>query len=93
MSSPRPIFPVRQRNHAPEPVTNAVFTATLADVLHRPALLPMPAWPLHKVLGDFAQKLLLSRQRVLPKAALDSGFAFDHPTLRGVLEDFVNGEE
>ncbi|WP_343617012.1 TIGR01777 family oxidoreductase [Novosphingobium sp.] len=75
---------------APQPVTNTVFTQTLAGVLHRPALLPIPAWPLRAMLGDFAHELLLSGQRVLPRAASDSGFVFWYPDLRGALDEIIN---
>ncbi|MEE4451518.1 TIGR01777 family oxidoreductase [Novosphingobium resinovorum] len=70
---------------APEPVTNRAFTATLARVLRRPALLPVPAWPLRLLLGAFAEELLLSGQRVMPEAALADGFRFRHPRLEDAL--------
>lgn len=70
---------------ASEPVTNRVLTSELARALHRPALLPVPAWPLRMLLGDFAKELLLSGQRVFPRKALDSGFVFQYPTLRPAL--------
>lgn len=41
--------------------------------------------PLRLAPGDFAQELLLSGQRVLPAAALRSGFVFDHATLETAL--------
>jgi uncharacterized protein len=66
---------------APTPVTNAVFTRELARALHRPALFRIPASPLRAVLGDFADELLLSGQRVLPDKALLSGFVFRHDTI------------
>ncbi len=40
-------------------------------------------------LGDFAEELLLSGQRVVPKAALDSGFRFAYPDLDGALNAIV----
>ena len=71
---------------APEPVTNAVFSRALAGALHRPAVLPaVPAALLTAVAGDLGRELLIGGQRVLPKAALASGFAFTHPTLAGAL--------
>jgi uncharacterized protein (TIGR01777 family) len=70
---------------APEPVTNRRFTATLATALHRPARIPIPAWPLRLLLGDFAEELLLNGQRVLPDTAMRSGFIFDHATLASAL--------
>ena len=61
---------------APVPVTNRAFTAALARALHRPAIVPIPGAPLRLALGAFATELLLSGQRVYPRAALDSGFTF-----------------
>jgi len=70
---------------APEPVTNRGFTAALGRALGRPALVPIPGWPLRMALGAFAEELLLAGQRVLPKAALDSGFAFLYPDIDTAL--------
>lgn len=70
---------------APEPVTNRRFTAALGTALNRPARIPIPAWPLRFLLADFADELLLNGQRVLPDAAMRSGFVFDHATLASAL--------
>jgi uncharacterized protein (TIGR01777 family) len=70
---------------APQPVTNRVFTAALGRALMRPAIVPIPAWPLRRLLGAFADELLLGGQRVYPAAALASGFAFRHPDVDGAL--------
>jgi uncharacterized protein (TIGR01777 family) len=78
---------------APEPVRNAAFARALGRALNRPALLPAPAAPLRLALGAFADELLLKGQRVVPKAALTSGFRFAHPTLDGALSDIVGGAE
>ena len=45
---------------APGPVTNAEFTMALAHVLHRPAILPAPAFILKLAIGEMAEALLLS---------------------------------
>ncbi|WP_298308069.1 TIGR01777 family oxidoreductase [uncultured Erythrobacter sp.] len=66
---------------APEPVTNAEFTAALGKALKRPAILPVPAWPLRKGLGAFAEELLLSGQLVIPEVARRSGFIFEYPSI------------
>jgi uncharacterized protein (TIGR01777 family) len=71
---------------APEPVTNADFTRQLARVLHRPAFLPAPGFALRLIMGEMADMLLTS-QRVIPRAALDAGYGFKHPHLAGALED------
>lgn len=51
---------------SPEPVRNAEFTTALAQALRRPALFPAPAFALRLVLGEMADALLLSSQRVVP---------------------------
>ncbi|MFZ5468280.1 MAG: TIGR01777 family oxidoreductase [Myxococcota bacterium] len=73
---------------APHPVTNRVFTKTLAHALHRPAVLPAPAFALELALGEMST-LLLDGQRVVPKRALDAGFTFAFPHLSGALEDLL----
>jgi uncharacterized protein (TIGR01777 family) len=70
---------------APAPVTNAEFTRTLGRVLRRPTLVPMPAFAARLALGEMADELLLSSQRVMPARLLASGFAFRYPTLESAL--------
>lgn len=70
----------------PEPVRNADFARALAHVLHRPALLPQPAFALRLALGrEQADEVLLAGQRVTPRALLAAGFAFRHPTVEAAL--------
>jgi len=66
---------------APTPVTNAEFTHTLAAALHRPAIVPAPAFALRLALGEMADEALLASQRVLPEKLIQSGFRFEHPDL------------
>ncbi|MEZ5832130.1 MAG: TIGR01777 family oxidoreductase [Dongiaceae bacterium] len=73
---------------APQPVTNADFTRALAAVLHRPAMLHVPAFVLRLMLGEMAT-LLLNGQRVLPERAEQLGFQFRHRTLRPALAEIV----
>jgi uncharacterized protein (TIGR01777 family) len=70
---------------APRPVRNADFAAALGRALGRPALLPMPAAPLRRALGDFAEELLLGGQRVAADKALRSGFVFRHASIDEAL--------
>ncbi|KUJ54544.1 epimerase [Streptomyces albus subsp. albus] len=65
---------------APEPATNREVTAAMSRVLHRPALLPVPAPALRLALGEMAGDVL-GGQRVLPRRLLDSGFTFAHPRI------------
>ena len=74
---------------APGPVRNATFAKALGRALNRPALLPAPAAPLRLALGAFADELLLKGQRVVPAAALASGFRFTYPALDGALANLV----
>lgn len=70
---------------APQPLKNQDFTQQLADVLHRPALLPMPAFALRLLFGEMAEQLLLASQRVVPQASEQEGFTFIYPDLTGAL--------
>ena len=72
---------------APNPVTNAEFTATLGRVLHRPTALPTPLLPLRTVYGDeLVKSLLVDGQRVLPARLEVSGYRFGHTELEPALE-------
>jgi uncharacterized protein (TIGR01777 family) len=70
---------------APAPVTNAEFTRTLGRVLHRPAVLPVPAAALRLVFGTMADETILASARVVPGRLLASGYAFRHPVLEDAL--------
>ena len=70
---------------APQPVTNREFARTLGEVLHRPSLLPAPALALRLLLGEMADALILSGQRVVPAAATAGGFRFRYETLDAAL--------
>jgi uncharacterized protein len=74
---------------APTPVRNSAFVKALGRALRRPAILPVPAKPLRLVLGAFADELLLGGQRVMPRAALKSGFRFLFPTVDDALRAIV----
>lgn len=73
---------------APAPATNAEFTRTLAQTLHRPALFVAPSFALKLAMGERAC-LLLEGQRVLPKRLESSNFQFAHPRLEGALHDLL----
>ncbi len=69
---------------APEPVRNAELARTLGRVLHRPAVMPAPAFAVRLVLGELAV-VVVTGQRVLPIKAQSRGFTFSHPSLEGAL--------
>jgi uncharacterized protein (TIGR01777 family) len=70
---------------APSPVTNAEFARTLAHVLWRPAVIPMPAFALRLALGEMADELLLSSIRAVPARLQAEGFTFRHLMLESAL--------
>jgi uncharacterized protein (TIGR01777 family) len=70
----------------PNPARNAEFTKTLASVLSRPAILPMPAFAARLAFGQMADELLLASQRVEAAKLLSSGYVFHRPVLRTALE-------
>ncbi len=70
---------------APRPVTNGEFTKTLAGVLHRPAIFPVPAFAAKLAFGEMADELLLSSQRVEPAKLTASGYPFRFKELKASL--------
>jgi uncharacterized protein (TIGR01777 family) len=73
----------------PEPVRNAEFMTTLGRVLHRPTLLPTPAFALKVVLGELADDVLTG-QRALPAALTSAGFEFEHTDLETGLRSALH---
>lgn len=72
---------------APKPVTNAEFTQTLAGVLSRPAIFPVPAFAVKALFGEMGETVLLGSQRVEPTQLVSSGYPFRFRTLRASLEN------
>lgn len=76
---------------SPEPVTNSQFAKTLAAAMHRPAILPAPAFALRALLGkQMADEMLLASQRVLPNRLDQSGYVFKGPNLGKVLHNIAS---
>ena len=74
---------------APEPVTNEVFSKTLAQVLGRPAFMRVPAVMMRLILGE-ASELLLEGQRVVPAHLNTAGYDFKYPNLEEALKSILN---
>jgi len=70
---------------APGAVTNLEFTATLARVVGRPAVLPAPSWALRLAFGQMADEAILASVRAAPQRLIESGFRFQHPELESAL--------
>ncbi len=70
---------------APEPVTNREFSRALGQTLHRPAILPAPAFALKALLGDFARETVLPDLPVYPKRLQENGYQFRFASLESAL--------
>src|ERR1700689_2006015 len=78
---------------APEPVRNAAYASTLASVLHRPALLPVPAFGPRLLLGRAgADQVAEASQYVRPQRLIDAGHRFRHPVLEEALRHVLGRE-
>ena len=73
------------------PATNGELASALGRALHRPAFAPAPAFVLRLLLGEMADALILSGQRVLPAKAIRSGFEFRYPDLASALQQIYEG--
>jgi len=69
----------------PEPVRNIDFTRALARTVHRPAILPAPAFALRLALGELSH-VMLDSVRVIPKVALEDGYTFRFPNVEAGLQ-------
>jgi uncharacterized protein (TIGR01777 family) len=76
----------------PQAVRNEEFTRVFAEVVHRPAIIPVPAFAVRLLFGEMGVETVLGGQRVLPGKLLASGFTFALPTLREALQEAVAGE-
>ncbi|WP_156689765.1 TIGR01777 family oxidoreductase [Mycobacterium sp. Marseille-P9652] len=75
---------------APQPVRNAEYTRTLARVLHRPAVLPVPSLGPKVLLGaQGARELASASQRVLPHKLDQAGHRFRQPALEPALRHLL----
>jgi uncharacterized protein (TIGR01777 family) len=70
---------------APNPVQNSEFTRVLASVLHRPAIFPAPAFALRLAIGEMADALLLSSQRVHSERPPAATYPFRYENLEPAL--------
>jgi uncharacterized protein len=71
---------------APAPATNRELADALGRALRRPAFAPAPAFALRLLLGEMADALILSGQRVLPVKATRGGFEFRYSDLDSALQ-------
>jgi uncharacterized protein (TIGR01777 family) len=70
---------------SPHPVRQRHFVTTLAKLLHRPAILPLPGPLIRLLFGEMGQELFLASTRVQPKKLLESGYTFQEAGLQSAL--------
>ncbi len=73
---------------APNPVRNEEFTQALAAAVHRPAIIPVPAFALRAMLGEGAL-VVVRGQRALPERTLATGYRFRYETIGAALRAVV----
>ena len=79
---------------APEPVRNIDYTRTLAGVLRRPAVLPVPGFGPRLLLGDEgAREIAQASQYVRPERLIEAGHRFRQPDLEGALRHLFGREQ
>jgi len=67
---------------SPHPVRNGGLAAAIGDVLHRPTVLPVPAFGPRLVLGgERADALLFESQSVRPRVLQADGYTWSYPEL------------
>ena len=75
---------------APNPVTNAEFSKTLAKTLNRPCVFRVPKTVLKIALGELST-LLVDGQRVIPSKLIEHEFKFEFDQLDSALDDLLKG--
>ncbi|MBU6450721.1 MAG: TIGR01777 family oxidoreductase [Cyanobacteria bacterium REEB67] len=71
---------------APGCLTNRQFGSTLAGVLGRPALVPLPEAVVQVLFGELGEALLLTSRRLLPQKLKQTGYQFLDPELAPALK-------
>ncbi|MCH2204932.1 MAG: TIGR01777 family oxidoreductase [Lentisphaerales bacterium] len=70
---------------SPNAVTNLEFTKTLARVLKRPAILPVPEFVLKKLPGNIADEMFLANNWLKPAKLDIFDYEYRYPDLAGAL--------
>ncbi len=71
---------------SPNPATNRDFTSTLAEIIKRPAIFPVPVWILKCIFGEMSQ-ILVNSQKVSSDLVKKLGYKFIYPKLKGALKN------
>jgi uncharacterized protein (TIGR01777 family) len=74
---------------SPQAVTNREFSKSLGKALHRPTILPLPAFQVRLLFGEMGKELLLGSIRCVPSHLEKTGFTFEDPSLDSALEKII----
>ncbi|MGQ9843675.1 MAG: TIGR01777 family oxidoreductase [Spirochaetota bacterium] len=75
---------------SPNPVESKYFYKTLANVLHRPCLFKIPKFAIRLLLGQMAEELILSSQKVYPDVLISAKFNFTYTNLFEALYSLLS---
>ncbi len=73
---------------APGPVRNRDLSRAIGKALGRPSLMPAPAFMIRLLMGEFGS-VILSGQRVVPRALQSHGFKFDFADIEASLTNLL----
>ena len=65
------------------------FCRVLGKAMRRPSWLPVPGFLMRLLMGEMAEELLLSGQRVVPKRLLEAGYEFQYPEAKSALQEIL----
>ena len=72
---------------APNPVTHRSFADEVRSVTTTVMGMGMPGWVMRLMMGEMADELLLTGQRVMPNKLLSTGYDFLFGDLKGAVAD------
>jgi uncharacterized protein (TIGR01777 family) len=74
---------------SPHPATNCEFTKELGRALRRPTPFVIPAFAVNLLFGKMGREAMLASARVVPRRLMESGFAYQSPTLDVALRQIL----
>lgn len=78
----------------PQCITNREFTAALAKVLRRPAIIRVPRIAIACIFGKVgARELALASQNVIPQKLQQQGYEFSHETVVAAIRAELRGRK
>ena len=72
---------------APNPVTHRLFADEVRNATTTVIGMGMPGWLMRLIVGEMADELLLTGQRVIPTKLLSTGYGFRFGELRDAVAD------